>query len=241
MKINCLLVDDEPHALTVLKSHIAKIPMLEAIAECNNALKAFELLQERKIDLVFLDIRMPQMTGVDLLKTLSDPPKVIFTTAHAEYALEGYELDVVDYLLKPISLERLMKSVQKVLRNFPVSSPNMQSTIAEAPTQEHDKFLYFRVDRKMVKVWLNEIAYVESLKDYVKIVLNEGQLVVKLTMQALEQMLPDKEFVRIHRSFIVSLPKIRSFSQHHVEVQQVELPIGRMYKLEVQRILESYS
>ena len=238
MIINCLLVDDEPHALTVLKSHISKIPMLRVVAECNNALKAFELLQENKIDLVFLDIRMPQMTGIDLLKTLSDPPKVIFTTAHAEYALEGYELDIVDYLLKPISLERLMKSVQKVLREFPSSGPNLQSTIAGVPTQEQEKFLYFRVDRKMVKVWLNEIAYIESLKDYVKIVLDEGQLVVKLTMQALEQMLPEKEFIRIHRSFIVSIPKIKSFSQNHVEVLKVELPIGRMYKLEVQKILE---
>ena len=237
MKINCLLVDDEPHALTVLKSHISKIPMLTVVAECNNAMKAFELLQEKKIDLLFLDIRMPQMTGVDLLKTLSDPPKVIFTTAHTEYAMEGYELDVVDYLLKPVSLERLMKSVQKVMRNFSSSDTHLQSTIPETP--EHDKFLYFRADRKMVKVWLDEIVYVESLKDYVKIVLGEGQLVVKLTMQALEQMLPEKEFVRIHRSFIVSLTKIRSFSQNHVEVLQVELPIGRVYKLEVQKLLNA--
>ncbi|HET8859363.1 LytTR family DNA-binding domain-containing protein [Marivirga sp.] len=239
MKIRCMLVDDEPPALQVLKTHISAFPNLEVVAECANAINAFQVLQQQTIDLLFLDIQMPQLLGTDFIKSLRHPPKVIFTTAHREYALDGYELDAIDYLLKPISFERFMKAVQKVIRQDLSSnvSPNSKQLNKELPASE-EAYYYFRVDRKMVKVRLNEIYYIESLKDYVKIFTAAKVLIVKQTMQALEQMLPEEKFLRIHRSYMVSVDKIQSFSQNHLEVKEKELPIGRLYKLEVQRKLE---
>lgn len=241
MKIQCMLVDDEPPALEVLKAHIAAFPMLEVAAECVNAINAFQVLQQQSIDLLFLDIQMPQLLGTDFIKSLQHPPKVIFTTAHREYAVEGYELDAVDYLLKPISFERFMKAVQKVIRQeiMPANAfaPSIQT--GKETSINNEAYYYFRVDRKMVKVRLNDIYYIESLKDYIRIFTASKVLIVKQTMQALEQLLPEEAFLRIHRSYMVSVDKIQSFSQNHVEVKEKELPIGRLYKLEVQRTLEN--
>jgi DNA-binding LytR/AlgR family response regulator len=237
MKIRCLLVDDEPPALTVLRSHIATVPMLEVTAQCHNAMHAFEILQKQPIDLMFLDIRMPQMLGTDFVKTLRNPPKIIFTTAYREYALDGFELDVVDYLLKPISLERFLRAVQKVCRpENPIINtlPPVQSTHTTS-----DRFLYFRVDRKMVKVMVDEIHYIESLKDYVRIVTATKQIISKQTITSLEEMLPEDCFLRIHRSFMVARDKIDSYSPTHVEIAGKEIPIGRHFKHEVERILST--
>ncbi|MEJ8800456.1 LytR/AlgR family response regulator transcription factor [Pontibacter sp. H249] len=232
MKIRCLLVDDEPPALAVLQSHIAAMPMLEVVGKCSNAIAAFQVLQQQTVDLMFLDIKMPQLLGTDFVKSLHNPPKVIFTTAYREYALDGYDLDVVDYLLKPISLERFLKAVQKVYR---VEAPATAATEPIAPA--NDRFLYFRVDRKMVKVILSDILYIESLKDYVRIVTPSKQIIAKQTISSLEEMLPEDNFLRIHRSFVVSQDKIDSFSQSHVEIAGKELPVGRYYKNDVEREL----
>jgi DNA-binding LytR/AlgR family response regulator len=232
MKIRCLLVDDEPPALAVLQAHIAALPMLEVTARCHNAMAAFEVLQQQPIDLMFLDIKMPRLLGTDFLKTLRHPPKVIFTTAYREYALEGFELDVVDYLLKPISLERFLRAVQKVhpfAQALPASGPG--------PAPATDRFLYFRVDRKMVKVMVDDIIYIESLKDYVRVVTPARHIVAKQTITALQEMLPEDQFLRIHRSFVVARPKIDAYTPSHVEVQGKELPIGRHFKHEVERVL----
>jgi DNA-binding LytR/AlgR family response regulator len=237
MKIRCLLVDDEPPALAVLRSHIAAVPMLEVVAQCHNAIAAFEALQKHPVDLMFLDVKMPQLTGTDFLRSLRNPPKVILTTAHREYALDGYDLDIVDYLLKPISLDRFLRAIQKVYRlesNGLVTMPAPRETAHS----ETDRFLYFRADRKMVKVMVDEILYVESLKDYVRIVTATRQVVAKQTITSLEEMLPEDAFLRIHRSFIVARTKIDSFSPNHVEVGGKELPIGRHYKHDVERILK---
>jgi DNA-binding LytR/AlgR family response regulator len=237
MKIRCLLVDDEPPALAVLRSHIAAVPMLEVVAQCHNAIAAFEALQKHPVDLMFLDVKMPQLSGTDFLRSLRNPPKVILTTAHREYALDGYDLDIVDYLLKPISLDRFLRAIQKVYRlesNGLVTMPAPRETTPP----ETDRFLYFRADRKMVKVMVDEILYVESLKDYVRIVTAARQVVAKQTITSLEEMLPEDAFLRIHRSFIVARTKIDSFSPNHVEVGGKELPIGRHYKHDVERILK---
>ncbi|MBD0254352.1 MAG: response regulator transcription factor [Cytophagales bacterium] len=237
MKIRCLLVDDEPPALAVLRSHIAAVPMLEVVAACHNAIAAFEALQKHPVDLMFLDVKMPQLSGTDFLRSLRNPPKVILTTAHREYALDGYDLDIVDYLLKPISLDRFLRAIQKVYRlesNGLVTMPAPRET----NHSETDRFLYFRADRKMVKVMVDEILYVESLKDYVRIVTATRQVVAKQTITSLEEMLPEDAFLRIHRSFIVARTKIDSFSPNHVEVGGKELPIGRHYKHDVERILK---
>ncbi len=237
MKIRCLLVDDEPPALAVLRSHIAAVPMLEVVAQCHNAIAAFEALQKHPVDLMFLDVKMPQLTGTDFLRSLRNPPKVILTTAHREYALDGYDLDIVDYLLKPISLDRFLRAIQKVYRlesNGLVTMPAPRETAHP----ETDRFLYFRADRKMVKVMVDEILYVESLKDYVRIVTATRQVVAKQTITSLEEMLPEDAFLRIHRSFIVARTKIDSFSPNHVEAGGKELPIGRHYKHDVERLLK---
>lgn len=228
MKWKCLLVDDEPPAIEVLKSYIRDMELLEVVGTCNNAFQAMELLQKHKIDLMFLDISMPKLSGMGLIKSLRHPPKVIFTTAYREHAADAFELDAVDYLLKPVSFERFLRAVNKVMHN------NLSVSEAQAPDPEQ-RFLYFRVDRKMVKVFLGEILYVESLKDYIRIIRQEGKpLVVKQSISTLEEVLPQQLFVRVHRSYIVALHKITAFTNNDVEIGPVEIPIGRLYSHQLQ-------
>lgn len=231
MKIRCLIVDDEPPALDVLRAHIANTPMLEVAGECHNAMGAFDFLQHQQVDLIFLDIQMPRLLGTDLVKALADPPKVIFTTAHREYAMDGFDLNAVDFLLKPISFDRFLKAVQKVVH------PDVRPQRAEEPVADTPRFLYFRADRKMVKVLLEDIGYVEGLKDYVKIHTGTQPLITKQTITAVEEMLPADEFIRVHRSFIVSVNKITSYSPHAVFIGKEEIPLGPLYRNEVQRKL----
>lgn len=235
-KIRCLLVDDEPHALAVLQAYLAHVATIEVVGQCHNAIAAFGVLQSQPVDLMFLDIKMPQLLGTDFLKSLRTPPKVIITTAYPEYALEGYELDVVDYLLKPISLDRFLRALQKVrmLESAAVPVPAASEVLPPAG----DPFLYFRVDRKMVKVMVRDILYVESLKDYVKVFTAERQLITKQAISSLEEMLPEEKFLRIHRSYIIALDKIESFTQAHVYIAGKELPIGRHFKHEVEQVLK---
>ena len=233
MKLRCLLVDDEPPALEVLEAHIREVAHLELVGTCGHALEAFGFLRQHPVDLLFLDIKMPKMLGTDFLRSLPHPPQVIFTTAYREYACEGFELDAVDYLLKPVSLERFLKAVAKVGKLDPGPAPPEPS---HAPNPE--AFLYFRIDRKMVKVVLSDILYVEGLKDYVKIHTGKGPpLVVKQTISGLEEKLSESNFLRIHRSFIVALDKIRTYSARHIEVANEELPIGRLFRPRVEEVL----
>lgn len=229
-KIRCLLVDDEPHALVILKAYIQSVPLLEVIGECNHALAAFEFCQKSQVDLIFLDIQMPQLTGIEFIKSLPHPPPVIFTTAHRNFALDGFELGAVDYLLKPISLERFLKAVYKITQKHQV-----EAVYKQFPNSE--RFLYFRAERKMIKVLLNDILFIESLKDYVKVMTTKGQLVTKLSISSLEEMLPEDEFVRIHRSFIIALSRIDSYTSTDVYIGKSELPIGPLYKNEITKKL----
>ncbi|MDQ2771516.1 MAG: LytTR family DNA-binding domain-containing protein [Bacteroidota bacterium] len=234
MKLHCLLVDDEPPALEVLESYVREVAHLELVGTCGNALEAFGVLQQQPVDLLFLDIKMPKMLGTDFLRSLRHPPQVIFTTAYREYAFEGFELDAMDYLLKPISLDRFLKAVAKVSRaDAAPPAPPEPAAVANP-----DAFLYFRIDRKMVKVTLRDILYIEGLKDYVKIHLVSGPaLVVKQTINGMEEKLSESNFLRIHRSFIVALDKVRTFSARHIEVAREELPIGRLFRPRVEEVL----
>ena len=234
MKLQCLLVDDEPPALEVLESYVREMAHLELVGTCGNALEAFAVLQQRPVDLLFLDIKMPKMLGTDFLRSLRHPPQVIFTTAYREYAYEGFELDAVDYLLKPISLDRFLKAVAKAsATDAPPAAPP-----EPPPTANPDAFLYFRIDRKMVKVVLRDILYIEGLKDYIKIHTAAGPpLVVKQTINGMEEKLSESNFLRIHRSFIVALDKVRTYSARHIEVAQQELPIGRLFRPRVEEVL----
>lgn len=237
MTVRCLIVDDEPPALDVLDLYIESVESLSLAARCENALQAFQVLQQQPIDLMFLDITMPKLIGTDFLRTLRNPPPVIITTAYQEYALDGYELDVVDYLLKPIAFERFLRAVGKVLKTAHHSLP-VALTEKEPSRHLEGGFLFFRADRKLVKVQTSDIQYVESLKDYVRIVTTTAKpLLVKQTISTLEAMLPADQFVRVHRSFIAAAAHISSYTPRHVEVGGQELPIGRLYQKDVERLL----
>lgn len=232
--IRCLIVDDEPPARDVLRRYIAGIPLLQLAGECGNAVEALSLLQQQPVDLMFLDISMPQLQGNELLKILKNPPRVIFTTAHVEYALEGYELDVVDYLLKPVQFDRFLKAVNKA---YQVAAPASISFAQQREELKKESFVYFRVDRKMVKVMLEDILYAESMKDYVKVFTRRGVIVTKQSISSLEAMLPEQSFVRTHRSFIVSVDKIRSFTSELIEIDKAEIPIGKLFRHSVLKVL----
>ena len=235
IRTRCLIIDDEPPAREVIKRYIEQIELLELAGECANAIQAITTLQQQPIDLIFLDIRLPQLNGTDFLKTLKNPPKVIFTTAYAEYAVEGYELDVVDYLMKPIRFDRFLKAVNKA---FPVQDKQAPLKPEVQEGKRNDSFVYFRADRKMVKVLLNEILYIESMKDYVKVVTVDSTIITKQSISSVEAMLPEKLFVRTHRSFIVSLHKIKSFTNELIEVSNASIPVGKLYRNGVMKLLE---
>jgi DNA-binding LytR/AlgR family response regulator len=223
MKYKCIIVDDEPLAIEVIKTHISNLGLFEIVAECNNASEAFQCLSAGYIDLMFLDIQMPGLKGTDFLKTLVNPPKVILTTAYRDYALEGYELNVLDYLLKPISYDRFLKAVNKFLVND-----------TGKPDGKEDKtHIYLNVNKKVHKILIADIIYIESVKDYLTVHTLSGKIVAKHTISAFELLLPENEFIRIHRSFIVSIGKIKGFNAHNIDIGGKELPIGPNYHTQV--------
>ncbi|SDB50518.1 two component transcriptional regulator, LytTR family [Flavobacteriaceae bacterium MAR_2010_188] len=233
MQYNCLIVDDEPPAIKILESYVESVPQLNVVKTCHNAFEALNVLNQEKIDLMFLDIHMPKLIGTDLLKTLPFPPKVIFTTAHKDFALEAFDLDAIDYLLKPVSFERFLKAVNKFtsLTHIEIDS------IVQAPG-----FVYFRADRKMIKVFLDDILYIESLKDYIVVHRkNNPDLKIKQTLTSVENMLPHNLFLRIHRSFIVSSNKVTAYTKNDVEIGKIELPIGRNHQEVFKKLAPSQS
>ena len=239
-KIKCLVIDDEPLAREILKQHIGGVEALELAGTCSNAVEAISFLKEHKIDLLFLDIQMPQLLGTNFIRTLKNPPKIIFTTAYRKYAVEGFELDAVDYILKPISFERFLKAVNKVLQTT-LASEHFSSSAKENFHEQPNSFLYFRVDRKMVKVFFNDILFIEGMKDYIKIVTLSRTIVTKYVLSTLGEVLPSDEFLRIHKSYIVAINKIESYNADSVEISKHELPIGRLFKMDVSRVLNASS
>lgn len=232
MRVKCLIVDDEPLAIRLIEKHIEKIDKLEVVATCNNALKAFELLNTHSIDLLFLDIKMPNMTGVEFLKNLKNPPKTILTTAYRDYAIEGYDLGVVDYLLKPITFERFFKAIDRFLTET-------TKTISKAKDTNEEAFILIKSGIKNYRINLKDILYIESLKDYIKITLTDSKSInSKYKISDIEQVLNANNFLRIHRSFIINSSKITAFTINEIEVNGVEIPIGASYKEEVMRFLE---
>jgi len=236
-KIICLAVDDEPPALDVLKKYIACVPNLHLAGTCIDALEALTMLQLNSIDLIFLDIQMPQLFGTDLVRTLKNPPKIIFTTAFRKFAVEGFELDAVDYLLKPISFERFLKAVNKVMNtNLYTFEYNGNG---DFNNKQSEQFINLRADRKNLKISLDDILYIESLKDYIKVVTINRVILTKQSISSIEEILPRHQFIRIHRSFIVSIIKIESFTNEMIEIGKKQLPISRMYKLDVNKALHT--
>lgn len=234
-QIKCLIIEDEPLAAEVLSDYIHDVPHLALMGICEDAIYASSFLKEQSVDLIFLDIHLPKLKGLDFLKTLVHPPKVILTTAYHQYALQGYEHNVVDYLLKPIDFERFLQAVQKV---------DLQDQTADRVEEAKNKqrpFRFFRVNKRNVKVFLDEIRYVESLKEYVRIHTKKDQLVTKFQIGELETELMDPNLIRIHRSFLVAKDKIEAYSNSTVEINGQQIPIGRTYREDVLQLLSNYT
>lgn len=235
MKIRCLLIDDEPPALKLLARYISAVDHLEIAGQCNNAIEALGVLRHRPVDVIFLDIKMPRILGTEFLKNLSNPPRVVFVTAYREYAVDGFELDAVDYLVKPVSFERFLKAVTRLNmmmgREMPQLDAGLQNNSAS--------FVYLKVDREMRKVIVNEISWLESWKDYVMVYLDNGKhFLVKQSISAMENLLSDHKFLRVHRSFMVSLGKVTGYNALAVKIAEREIPIGRYYKQAVMERLQ---
>lgn len=222
--MKAIIVDDEPLAQEVLSTYIQKFPQLELVAQCSNAIEAGEVLRSASIDLMFLDIEMPQISGIDFLKTLAKRPNVILTTAYSEYAMDGYELNVVDYLLKPIAFDRFAKAVNKALA---------QGSSTQADPTSEDKnadYIFVKADKKLIKVRFSDISYIEGLKDYVILHTPEGRIVTLQTMKSLEAKLPASIFMRVHRSYIVNLSNVKIIEGNTIQMGKKIIPIGKNYK-----------
>ena len=232
MNLRCVIVDDEPLAIAIIEDYLKKIPFIEVVGKFENVIPVYQFLKENKVDLLFLDIEMPNITGIDFLKTLINKPSVIITTANKNFAIEGFDLNVDDYILKPITFDRLLKGINRV-----VESKNNNNVTNE---QQND-FLYLKENKKMVKIYLNDILYLESIKDYAKVVTTEKTVITKQQLSFFESLSNTNKFLRIHRSFIVAMEKIDSYSLSGIEIGDKELPIGRKFKEIVIEALENHS
>ncbi len=222
-KIKCIIIEDEPLAVKVLSDYITQVPFLELQKTFKDAILATEYLRDNNTDLIFLDIHLPKLKGMAFLKTLSDPPAVIVTTAYHQYAVEGFELNVTDYLLKPIEFERFLVAVNKV-------------KTTQGEIQESKDYIFVNVQNKKVKIIFSDILYIESQREYVKIVTAKKAYLSKISTNKIESLLPPDKFKRIHRSFIISMDKIESYSADTVEVNGVSLPVGRAYKFDLDNL-----
>lgn len=246
MTIKAIIVDDEPLAQRVIEKYAEDVSSIEIIAKCSNAIEAQEILNNDDIDLMFLDINMPKMTGITFLKTLKKAPLVIITTAYSEYAIEGYELDVIDYLKKPFPFERFFKAIQKVQERL--KEKESKVTIVEkiietqsSNVSEHPKFIFIKSNKKNYKVNIEDIYYIEALGDYIKVHTKDQTLITYLSMKKIEAQLPADAFVRIHKSFIVNIHKIRSIEGNMVEVKNEKISIGSNYKQSFQELIDSFT
>ena len=233
----CLIIDDEPIAIRVIKNHLAAFSDFTLVASCSNALEAMPILSKEKIDLLFCDIQMPQITGVDFVRSLAHPPKVIFTTAYRDYAFEAFELNVIDYLLKPISFERFTRAINNFLELE--SMKNGSAPEKENESSKPREFIFLKADKKHYKIDLCDIYYFESLGDYVIAHTLGKKIVTKEKISTLAESLPKNQFLQIHRSYVVSISKIESVGPGFVEVNKKKLPVGRSYKTELTNLLQN--
>lgn len=232
--ISCIIVDDEAIARDVIATHLAKIPHIEIVASCNNAIEAFNVLRTHTINLIFLDINMPEISGISFAKSINKDVKIIFTTAYRDFAVEGFELQAIDYLMKPISFERLLKAVNTY---YDVYASNETTTTTKVDPND---FMFVRADRRMIKIDFESIIYIESYSDYIKIHLANETIVTRETISAIEAKLPNKRFLRIHRSYIIALKHITSFTNEEITINNTALTISRSYKKGVLEVLEKF-
>lgn len=236
MKLNCVIIEDEPLARNLMIEYVKKVPSLNLIEAFSNPLAAMETLRSAAIDVLFLDVQMPEITGISLLKILKKRPLVVLTTAYSQYALEGYELDVADYLLKPITFERFLKSVDKITQRLD-TAPAAQPSVVEQPVTP-PAFIFVKDGTKLVKVKLDEILYIEGLKDYVTIHTIHQKIVTLQRLKSLEEQLPADKFIRVHNSYIVSLDAIDVIQKNEIQIKGVTLPIGDTYRKAFKEFIE---
>lgn len=237
MTYKCLIVDDEKLARGLIKTHLSQLDDFELIASCGSAIEASKILQEEMIDLLFLDIEMPVLKGTDFFKNLIHKPKVIFTTAYRDYAVEGFELNAVDYILKPITFQRFFNAIEKFRT---LQRGSISDSIMIPISEDKDAFIYIREDRKQVKVYLDSILYIDSLKDYVKIHLDKEKHITKSSISAFEEKL-DGRFIRVHRSYIINKDKITAYTKNDVEIGEIEIPIGENFRTNLTAFLHDKS
>ncbi|MBX3163984.1 MAG: response regulator transcription factor [Bacteroidetes bacterium] len=235
-KINCIIVDDEPLALGLVESYVTKTPFLELKAKCLNALEALKIIAQEKIDLIFLDVQMPDMSGIELSRSLSPNTKVIFTTAFKDYAFEGFKVDAVDYLLKPFNYSEFLKAANKAAERINIGEEKTKAS-------QHDRFIFVRSDYKQIKINLNDIFYIEGLKDYVKIWVNTQAkpILTLMSLKTLEQELPEEQFMRVHRSFIVALNKISTVERNQIVINNERITVAEQYKERFYQFIENNS
>lgn len=229
MSYYCMIVDDEALARELLESHLAQIGNFKLVASCSSAIEASKILQDKRVDLIFLDIEMPVLTGTDFFRNLIHKPKVIFTTAYRDYAVDGFELNAIDYLLKPITFSRFFRAVEK----FIDQDQKKTELIQTLPAAESD-YIFVTKNRKKVKIAFSQILYIESLKDYVKVHMTDATYMIKYSLSNFEQHL-DNRFIRIHRSYIVNKKKITAFTAKDIEINTIEIPIGEKYRAQIDK------
>lgn len=224
MKIKCIIIDDEPLAIKVIKNHLSEFENIELVATFNMAISALPDIESNEIDVIFLDINMPKMNGLDFLRTLTNRPHIVITTAYREYAVESFDLDVLDYLVKPIPFGRFIKAINKVYSRI-----NLEKDKLTENSFKEDPYIFLKVDKKLMKIKLNDILYIESLKDYIKVNTVLGDYLVHKSMTSISEELPDENFIRIHRSFTIAINKITAIEGNSVEIANRRIPIGRNY------------
>jgi len=233
--INCIIVDDEPVAREILENLLKRIDAVKVMGSCKNAVEAFNTINAHDIELIFLDINMPEISGLSFARSINKKIKIIFTTAYRDYAIDGFDLKAVDYLLKPISFERLIQAINKYKNENPIASPQDERDIIV----ERSDFFFVRSDRKMIKINFEDLNYIESLADYVKIHLNDKVIVTRETISSIEAKLPTKDFLRVHRSYIIAINKIESYTQEFIEIDRKAIPISRSYRNDVKLRLDN--
>lgn len=237
MKIKCLIVDDEPLAQRVVERYAGNLPFLEVTGKCDSAVEAIDFLHHHDIDLIFLDINMPKLSGIDFLRTQKNPPLVIITTAYAEYAIQGYELDVVDYLMKPFAFDRFYKAIQKA-EEMLRGRENMHQEHKDQDNQD-ERFIFIKSSKKTFKVNLDQILYIEALGDYVKIYTTDRMIVSYQSLKNIEALLPSRQFPRVHKSFIVALSRIDMIEGNQVKIRERMIPVGTNYKADFEKLIRS--
>lgn len=232
MKIKCLIIDDEPLAIKVVENHLKEFQNFEIIETFNNPIEALSLLEKGNVDVLFLDINMPKMNGLDFAKTLNSKMNVVITSAYREYAVESFDLNVLDYLVKPIPFNRFLKTINKITQKV-----YLQKGIQKEEGSNNESFIFLKVDKKLIKIKFEDILYVESLKDYIKVFTTSGNYLVHKSLTSMTEELPDSNFIRIHRSYTIAIDKVKSVEGNLVEIATTKIPIGRKYVNHAKRII----